>query len=318
MKTLRLVLMITLLASGPAFAEKIVVRMGHFPNITHTQALVAHQLSRQGKGWFEQKLGPDVEIQWFTYNAGPSAMEAILAKSLDVTYVGPNPALNAYFKSQGEEIRILAGSAEGGAALVVQGDGRIAKPADFKGRKVATPQLGNTQDVVCRAWLMAQGFKVTQLGGDVQVIPTANPDQLSLFQKKELDAVWTVEPWVSRLELEAGGKVFIEDTNAITTILVSSVQFLKDHQELATRLTVAHAQLTQWIKANTEEAQKLAALEIKEETTRPMAPELLQKTWPRLRFTSEISVDALKQFVKSAQEVGFLKDASTDLSGIRP
>ena len=198
--------------------EKAVVRVGHFPNITHVQGLVAHNLSRQGKGWFEERLGPGVEIQWFTYNGGPSAMEAIFAKSIELTYVGPGPALNAYAKSQGEEIRIIAGAANGGAALVVQPDANKA-PADFKGKKIATPQLGNTQDISCRAWLKAQGFRVTQTGGDVMVIPTANPDQLALFQNGGVDAVWTVEPWVTRLERDAKAHVFLEDKDTITTWL---------------------------------------------------------------------------------------------------
>jgi NitT/TauT family transport system substrate-binding protein len=133
--------------------EKTVIRIGHFPNITHMQGLVAHNLSRQGKGWFEARLGPAVEIQWFIYNAGPSAMEAIFARSIELTYVGPGPALNAYAKSQGEEIRIIAGAANGGAALVVQPDANLKAPTDFKGKKIATPQLGNTQDISCRAWL---------------------------------------------------------------------------------------------------------------------------------------------------------------------
>src|SRR6476619_3070178 len=189
--------MFLLCASFVAAQEKTTIRFGHFPNITHAQGVIAHALSRQGKGWFEQRLGPNVEIQWFTYNAGPSAMEAIFAKSLDVTYVGPSLALNAYFKSNGEEIRAISGAANGGAALVVKTDSPIKTPADFRGKKIATPQLGNTQDISCRAWLKANGFNVTQTGGDVLVSPTANPDQLGLLQRGGVDAVWTVEPWVT-------------------------------------------------------------------------------------------------------------------------
>src|SRR5215471_4240639 len=183
--------------------EKTMIRFGHFPNITHAQGVIAHALSRQSKGWFEQRLGPTVEIQWFTYNAGPSAMEAIFARSLDVTYVGPSPALNAFFKSNGEEIRVISGAANAGAALLVKADSGIKASADFRGRKIATPQLGNTQDISCRAWLKAQGFRVTLTGGDVAVIPTANPDQLALCQNGGVEAVWTVEPWVTRLERDA-------------------------------------------------------------------------------------------------------------------
>src|SRR5436305_8428891 len=105
--------------------EKTTIRFGHFPNITHAQGVVGHALTRQGKGWFEQRLGPNVEIQWFTYNAGPSAMEAMFAGSLDLTYVGQGPALNAHFKSNGQEVRVIAGAANAGAAMVVESDSPI-------------------------------------------------------------------------------------------------------------------------------------------------------------------------------------------------
>ena len=168
---------------------KPVIRIGHFPNITHVQALVAHQLSRQGKGWFEERLGADV--QWFLYNAGPSATEAIFARALDVTYIGPSPVLNAYAKSRGDEMRVLAGAANGGSALVVRPAANIKSAADLKGKKIATPQLGNTQDVQLRAYLADNGFKITQTGGDAFILPTANADQLALFQRGDLDASWT-------------------------------------------------------------------------------------------------------------------------------
>src|SRR5438045_391168 len=185
---------LTLFVQAARAEEKTVIRFGHFPNITHAQGVIAHALTRQGKGWFEQRLGPNVQIQWFTYNAGPSAMEAIFAGSLDLTYVGQGAALNAHLKSNGEEIRILAGAANAGAALVVKPDGPIKTAADFRGKKIATPQLGNRNDISCRAWLKAQGFKVTQTGSDVIVLPTANPNQPGLFQSGGADAVWTFEP----------------------------------------------------------------------------------------------------------------------------
>ena len=108
-RTLALSLLLLIASAAPSFSE-IIIRVGHFPNITHAQALVAHALSRQGKGWFEQRLGPGTKIEWFVYNAGPSAMEAIFARSIDLTYVGPGPALNAYTKSNGQEIRLIAGA----------------------------------------------------------------------------------------------------------------------------------------------------------------------------------------------------------------
>ena len=289
------------------------VRFGHFPNITHAQGVIAHALSRQGKGWFEERLGPNVEIQWFTYNAGPSAMEAIFAGSLDVTYVGPGPALNAHLKSDGAEIRVISGAANAGAALVIKADSTIKTAADFRGKKIATPQLGNTQDISCRAWLKAQGFNVTQTGGDVTVIPTSNPDQLGLFQRGGVDAVWTVEPWVTRLEREANARVFLEDKNTITTWLVSSVKFLQERKELASKIAQANVELTKWIEEHEAEAQELLIQELKAETRADFAREAVAQAWKRIQFTTDISRDLVNKSVQDGKEAGFLK-GSTDIS----
>lgn len=293
----------------PVRAGQTVLRVGYFPNITHAQGVIGRETSREGHGWFEQRLGPDVTIQWFSFNAGPSAMEAIFAGSIDLTYVGPNPALNAYIRSRGDEIRVLAGAAEGGAALVVAGDGRIKTPADFRGKIVATPQFGNTQDVAARAWLKRQGFKITQTGGDVFIVPTANPDQLPLFQTGRIDAVWTVEPWVSRLEQEAGGKVFLEQADVVTTLLVTSVRFLKEHPELAGKFRAAHAELTQWINTHGDEARAVVRAGLSAEMRREFPAGLVASAWPRLHFTADLQPAQIEGLVADAQSAGFLRDA---------
>ena len=297
-------------AALPAVAqERVKLRIGHFPNITHGQALVARQLARQGKGWFEERLGAGVEVEWFVYNAGPSAMEALLADSIDATYVGPNPVLNAHIRAKGTEIRVIAGAALGGAALVVHGDGSIAAPGDFRGRKVATPQLGNTQDVAARAWLKKQGFNISQAGGDVFVIPTANPDQLALFRQLKLDAVWTVEPWVSRLEFEAEGKVFLEQPDVLTTVLATSRRFLREQPELAHKFVAAHAELTRWIVDHPGESRELCRAELKDLTKAEMPAPVAERAWARLKFTTEVSREQFETLLREAQGVGFLEDA---------
>ena len=293
--------------------DKVVVRFGHFPNITHAQGVIAHALSRQGKGWFEERLGPNVEIQWFTYNAGPSAMEAIFANSLDLTYVGQGPALNAHFKSNGEEIRVLAGAANAGAALVVKSDSPIKTAADFRGKKIATPQLGNTQDISCRAWLKAQGFKVTQIGGEVTVVPTNNPDQLALLQNGGVDAVWTVEPWVTRLEREAKARVFLEDKDVITTWLVSATKFLSAHRDLVKKIAMANAELTDWMQKNPDEAQHLLIDELKAETRTTFAPDSVAQAWKRITFTTAVPNELIAKAVQDGKVAGFLR-GNTDTS----
>ena len=290
-----------------ALAEET-IRVGHFPNVTHVQGLVAQHLSRTGRGWFESRLGTGVKIEWYIYDAGPSAMEAILADSIDLTYVGPSPALNVYAESNGEEIRIIAGAAAGGAALVVQPDSGLTQPADFRGKTIATPQLGNTQDIACRAWLANGGLKITQMGGDAFVVPTPNPDQLTLFQQKKVDAVWTVEPWVSRLEREAGGKVLVEQSRESITVLVSSVKFLKTKRELAKKFAQAHRELTEWILAHPEKARQMVRQELAAETRAEVSPDLIAQAWKRIVLTTDVSPDEFQHFILNAQRAGFMRE----------
>ena len=285
-----------------------VVRIGHFPNISHAQALVAHNLSRQGKGWFEQRVGKDVEIQWALFNAGPSAMESLLSGAVDVTYVGPSPAINAFARTGGEDVRIIAGSADGGASLVVDPKKNITKPADFKGKRIGTPQLGNTQDVACRAWLAENGMNVTLTGGDAFVIATPNPEQLQLFRSGSLDAVWTVEPWVTRLVDEAGGKIYLQQNDTVTTVLVAGQKILKERPEFIKKLVAAHEELTRWINENPQEAQKLVHAELQALTGGKISLDLVKKAWPRLIFTSQMNPKGLQDFVDSAYKSKLLKN----------
>jgi NitT/TauT family transport system substrate-binding protein len=309
MKFIRYLTVAALLAFVASMNAETVIRVGHFPNITHAQGLVAHNLSRQGKGWFEERLGPGFKIEWFVYNAGPSAMEAIFAQSIDLTYVGPGPALNAYTKSNGAEVRLIAGSANGGAALVIQPDQNLKAPADFRGKKIATPQLGNTQDISCRAWLIAGGLKITQLGGDAQVLPTQNPHQLALFKQKKIDAVWTVEPWVSRLERDSGGKILVDERDVATTVLVSSAKFLGNQRDLVKKFAEAHAALTDWMAKNPDEAQKLIKAELLEETRSEMSADLIAQSWKRIAFTAETPRVSIESFLQNSLKTGFIKTA---------
>ena len=283
-----------------------VIRMGGFPNVTHVQALVARNMSRHGEGWFERYL-PGYSIEWYTYNAGPTAMEALFGRTADLTYVGPSPALNAYAVSAGREVRILAGAVNGGAALMVAPGSSINTPADFKGRSIATPQLGNTQDVSCRAWLARNGLSCTLEGaGDCRVAPTPNSMQLQLMKQGDIDGCWTVEPWVSRLESMAGARILVQEPDVVTTVLVGRVGWLKNHPQEASTLIRAHRELTQWIIDHPEEAQARVVEELTLLTQAPMEPELVRSAWKRLKQTTDIDLPGLKQFVQDAQEAGLL------------
>lgn len=282
------------------------IRMGCFPNVTHVQALVARNMSRTNEGWFERYL-PGYKIEWYTYNAGPTAMEAIFGRTVDLTYVGPSPALNAYAVSAGREVRILAGSVNGGAALMVAPESGITQAADFKGRSIATPQLGNTQDVSCRAWLTKNGLKCTLEGaGDCRVAPTPNSMQLQLMKQGDIDACWTVEPWVTRLEMMAQARVLVQEADVVTTVLAGRVNWLKNHPKEAAIIIQAQRELTQWIAEHPQEAQKRVTDELTHLTQAPMDAELVRRAWERLKLTDSIDVAGLEQFVKDAQMSGLL------------
>lgn len=299
--------------------NRIELNFGHFPNVTHVQGLVAHHFSREGNGWFEERLkkatGKDVKINWYVYNAGPSAMEAVFARSIELTYVGPSPAINAFVRSRGEDIRMVAGAVEGGAALVVPSGSTLKTARDFQGKVIATPQLGNTQDVSARAWFAKGGLHVTQRGGDVTILPTPNPEQLSLFRQGHLDGVWTVEPWVSRLVMTAGGKVLVDEPESIATVLVCGAEFLRDKPEVVHALVQAHEELNAWILDHPEEARAIVVKELSELTRSEIDPALIARAWKSIRMTDKISIPKLQQFVQDAYHAGFMKEVP-DVTGL--
>jgi NitT/TauT family transport system substrate-binding protein len=311
--------LISLVAAARLAAQDapVVIRAGHFPNITHAQGVIG-----QATGWFDKAVAPEARVEWKIFNAGPSAIEALFAGAIDLTYIGPNPAINGYVRSRGEALRIVAGATSGGAALVVRADSGIQKPEDFRGKKIASPQLGNTQDVALRGWLNAHGLKLREKGGDVQVIPIANPDQLTLFIKKEIDGAWAPEPWASRLIHEAGGRLFLDERNLwpdgqfVTTHLIVSTRFLKEHRDLVKKWIRAHVELTEWINRNLPEAKRVLNQEIKKETGKALPLAVLDDSFSRVQITYDPIRSSLFTSARWAFEAGFLGRERPDLSGI--
>jgi NitT/TauT family transport system substrate-binding protein len=287
---------------------QVTVRAGYFPNITHAQALVG-----RANGHFEQALGPGAKVEWKTFNAGPSAIEALFAGAVDLIYVGPNPTITGYIRSQGQALRVVAGSASGGTALVVRSAANIHKPEDFHGKKVASPQLGNTQDVALRAWLLQNNLKPTDKGGDVQVIPLANPDQLTLFQKGQLDASWAPEPWATRLIQEGGAQLFLDERSLwpnrrfVIAEIVVRTDFLKQHPELVKKWLTAHVDLTQWISKNAPQAKTILNQQIQKDTGRALPPKVLDEAFSRVEVTYDPIRSSLLISAERAYHAGFLK-----------
>jgi len=290
------------------------LRLGHFPNLTHAQAVYA-----RATGEFEKAVG--VPIKWTSFNAGPSAIEALFTDAIDLTFVGPNPAINGYLKSKGTKFVIIAGAASGGAGLVIRADSGINSETDFNGKTIATPQLGNTQDVSARIWFAQKGYILTERGGRLGLVPLSNPDQLTMFRKKQIDGAWTVEPWVSRLEIEGGGRLFLEEKSLwpegryVTTHLVVNRKFLSENRDLVKKLIAAHVRLTQQINADKEAAGKILNTELKKETGKAMQEAVVSKAMTRIEFTWDPITTSLARSAESAHRAGFIR-TKPNLEGI--
>jgi len=293
------------------------IRVGAFPNITHAQAMVG-----KANGWFDKAMGPQVKVHWTSFNAGPAAIEALFGGAIDMTYVGPNPAINGYVRSNGEAVRVVAGAASGGASLIVRNDCGIQKPEDFHGQRVASPQFGNTQDVALRNWLKSYGMKTNDKGGDVQIIPMANPDQLTLFLKKDLDAAWAPEPWATRLIHDGNGRLFVDERTLwpngqfVIGLLVVNAKFLKDHPDLVKNWIRANVELTDWINGHPADAKKLLNQQIQAETGKALPPAVLEEAFARMQVTYDPLRAAMMTAARQAFDAGFLGRQMPDLSAL--
>ena len=297
--------------------DKKVLRIGYFPNINHAQAVIGI-----GNGDFQKVLGNNIEIKPLVFNAGPSAIEALFAKQVDVTYVGPNPAINGYVVSGGEDIRIISGASSGGAVFIIRADSGIESAKDFANKKFASPQLGNTQDVALRNYLIENGYKTTENGGNVTVLPAKNPDIVTLFLKKEIDGAWVPEPWGERLIKEANGKLFLDerdlwpDGKFVTGLIVARSEYLKQNPDVIEKFLKAHVEETQWINNNKEEAIKAFNTELKKLTGQTIPEDTLKESLTRLELTYDPIQQSLYKSANDAFDIGFLGKTKPDLSNI--
>jgi NitT/TauT family transport system substrate-binding protein len=293
-----------------------VVRIGYFPNINHAQAVIG-----LGNGDFQKALdGVKVETQIF--NAGPSAIEALFANQIDVSYIGPNPAINGYIKSDGEALRIIAGAASGGAVFVIRNDAQINSVDDFAGKKFASPQLGNTQDVALRAYLLANGYKTTETGGNVEVISAKNPDILTLMLKKEIDGAWVPEPWGAKIIKETNSRIFLDERDLwpegkfVTAQIIASTKYLQNHPDVIKKLLAVHVEQTQWINQNKEESFSVFNTELEKITGKTIPVDELQEAFSRMEITYNPVKESLFKSANDAFDIGFLGDTRPDLSEI--
>jgi NitT/TauT family transport system substrate-binding protein len=295
------------------------LRIGYFPNINHAQAVIG-----LGNGDFQKALGNNVKVQTTVFNAGPSAIEALLAKRIDVTYVGPNPAINGYVVSDEKDLKIIAGASSGGASFVVRKDAGINSPKDLAGKRLASPELGNTQDIALRSYLLENGLKTTDQGGSVVLTPVSNPDILTLFLKRQLDGAWVPEPWATRLVNEANGRIFLDersiwpDGKFVTANIAVSTDYLKNNQDVISKLLAAHVNETLWINNHKDQAVQAFNTQVKKLTGKSIPQDELKQAFSRIDFTYDPIKLSLFQSANNAYNLGLLAKGKPrpDLSGI--
>ncbi|MGN9916943.1 ABC transporter substrate-binding protein [Micromonospora palomenae] len=292
--------------SGP-----VTLRLGYFPNITHAPAVVGVE-----KGIFTERLGTDVKLETKTFNAGPAAIEAVFSGALDATYIGPNPTVNAFSKSKGEAVRVISGAASGGVALVVKPE--ITSVEQLRGKKIATPQLGNTQDVALRYWLKEKGLKTTKEGGgDVTIVPQENAQTVETFGSGAIDGAWVPEPFVSRL-VNAGGKVLVDerdlwpDRKFVITNLIISTKFLKAHPDVVKKLVEGQVAANEFVNSKPDESQQAISAAVGKITGKPLDLKLIKQAWPTLEFTNDPIAASLKTGLDHAVAVELTQPVSLD------
>lgn len=290
----------------PANSKPGTLHLGYFPNVTHAPAIAGIE-----GGFFAKALGPKVKIETTAFNAGPAAIEALLSGAVDASYVGPNPAINAFVRSNGKAIRIIAGSTSGGAFLVTKQS--INKPEDLKGKKIATPQLGGTQDVAFRYWLQTKKLSSTlEGGGDVSVVNQDNAQTLETFRSGAIDGAWVPEPWATRLVLEAGAHVMVDERDLwpkksfTTTVLVVRTDYLKASPDIVRGLLTGQIATIDFLKRNPKKGQDLVNSGIEKLTGRKLTAATISNSWINLTFTNDPELNSMKTAAEHAVKVGLL------------
>ncbi len=304
-------------AALPKLPTAPLVRIGFFANVTHAPALVAQQLRL-----FEALLGKDgTAVQYTLFNAGPAEIEAMKGGAIDVGFIGPNPSISGYTTTGGTLLRIVSGVASAGAQFIVKPS--INSVADLKGKRLATPGLGGTQDIALRSWLKEQGIATSPTGGgDATIVPTDNATALSLFRRGDIDGAWVPEPWASRLVIDGGGKVFLDekslwpDGKFVTTEIIASQDFLNKYPGTVRSILQANNTAIRYIASNVDKSKDVVQEQILKWTGAKLADAVINRAWGNLEFTWNPLASTLRKSADDAASIGLLQLGPNKLAGI--
>jgi NitT/TauT family transport system substrate-binding protein len=299
-------------------AGPVTLRLAYFPNVTHAAALYG-----AGKGTFAEALKGKATVEERVFTAGPAEIEALFAGEVDLGYIGPGPALTGYLKSGGKALKIIAGASSGGAALVARPDVGIASLKDLAGKRVAVPQTGGTQDISLRHALKTAGLTPREKGGTVDVVQYAPADTLTQFRLKAIDAAWVPEPWVARLEKEAGAKVVLEEDSLwpggkfSTAVVIARTEFLEKHPDVVAAFLKAHVSAVEAIKKDPDAARTVIGERIKTLSGGKAIPEPILKTaLERTEITYDALPESILTFADWSKELGYLRQDRTALTAL--
>jgi NitT/TauT family transport system substrate-binding protein len=298
-----------------AYESKI--RVAFFPNVGHVVPIVGIET-----GIFSEGLGNQTLIETKIFDSGPQVIESLFANSIDIAYVGPGPAINGFLKSEKQDVKILAGAASGGASFVVHPDSEISSSEDFSGKRIAAPQIGNSQDVSLRHYLAENGLIPAEKGGSVVVFNIANPDIYTLFVKGEIDGAWVPEPWATIFVQELGGKrLFFEEelwpqNQFASVLLIGRTNFIEAHPEIIQRWINSHDQTVTWINSNIDESELIFNQFLKKELGQTLPDKIVKESLSNLEITSDPITESIYIFAERADSLGYLGRHGYDLEGL--
>ena len=293
------------------------IRVAYFPNISHAVPIIGME-----KGTFQDQIGNNTVIESMLFDAGPQVIESIFAGSIDIAYVGPGPAINGFLKSENHNVKILSGAASGGVSFIVHPDSKINSVADFGGKRIAAPQIGNTQDISLRNYLSENGLKPAEKGGSVIVLNIPNPDIYTLFAKGDIDAAWVPEPTATILVQQLNGtRLFNEeelwpDNRFASVLLIAREEYVNQNPNVINKWLEAHKQTVDWINSNPEQTRIIFIQFMKKETGKSLSDTLIDESLSNLEITSDPIVSSIHTFAKRADSLGYLGRHGYSLDGI--
>lgn len=293
------------------------LRIAYFPNIGHAVPIVGIE-----QGYFVDELGSEIKIETRVFDSGPQVIESLFSNSVDIAYVGPGPAINGHLNSENKNLKILAGAASGGASFIVHPNSEITSASDFAGKKIAAPQIGNTQDVSLRNYLSENGFQPKEKGGSVTVYNIPNPDIYTLFVKGEVDGAWVAEPWATILETELdGNRLFYEEDlwpgkQFASVLVIGNTDYVKNNPEIVSNFLQSHHNTVQWINDNPVETRNVFNSFLKSYLGQSLSDEIVDVALSNLQIIDDPLPNSIHSFAEQADSLGYLGRNGYDISEI--